>query len=158
VTAESCTGGWLGRSLVDVPGSSAVYLGGWIAYANEMKQRWLHVDGGLLASHGAVSAEAAAVMVAEALACSGADHGLSVTGVAGPEGGSVAKPVGTVFIGLGAADGEVTVRRFRFPGDRQMVRDRTVKWALQMLRLHLMGMPADTPLLGEVAPSGEPVP
>jgi nicotinamide-nucleotide amidase len=152
VVVESCTGGLLGSLLTSVPGSSDVFLGGWITYANEMKRSQVGVPEQTLVHYGAVSAEAAHAMVVGALrAPIGVDatHAVSITGVAGPDGGSDAKPVGTVFIAVGsrpsAASGQpaaeplVEVRRFRFGGDRATIRDRAAKMALAMLRFHLRG-------------------
>jgi nicotinamide-nucleotide amidase len=130
--AESCTGGLLMGRLTDVPGSSAWLTGGIVAYADEVKVRELGVPEAWLAAHGAVSepvAEAMARGVRERLA---ADVGVAVTGIAGPGGGSDAKPVGTVVIAVSAA-GE-RVRTFVFPGDRSMVRAFSVAAALDMVR------------------------
>ncbi|MHC4100154.1 MAG: CinA family nicotinamide mononucleotide deamidase-related protein [Planctomycetota bacterium] len=151
-TAESCTGGWLSRLIVDVPGSSSYFVGGWVTYSNQLKTSCLEVPEALLAEHGAVSDAVARAMAEGALAASGADEGLAVTGVAGPDGGSDDKPVGTVFIGLarrmkGRVD--VSARRFFFPGDRTTVRDRSAKSALQLLRFALTGVPSNVPLLWE---------
>jgi nicotinamide-nucleotide amidase len=151
-TAESCTGGWLGKAIVDVADASSFYQGGWVAYANELKESALGVSATLLREHGAVSEEAARAMAEGAARAAGADIGLSVTGIAGPSGAAAGKPVGTVFIGLWRRIGQeqrVTARRFHFHGDRTAVRDRSVKAALQMLRLELLGA-ATVPLLGEV--------
>lgn len=149
-TAESCTGGWLGKLIVDVPGSSDYYDGGWITYSNDLKRSCLGVPAEIIERHGAVSAEAARAMACGALAASGADDALAVTGVAGPAGGTAANVVGTVYIALarrGASD--PAVRRFRFPGDRLTVRDRSAKSALQMLRWALLGVGGELPLLWE---------
>lgn len=152
-TAESCTGGWLGKLIVDVPGSSEYYLGGWVTYSNEMKTAALGVPGEAIERFGAVSAPVAEALAQGALAKSGADHALSITGVAGPDGGTADKPVGTVFISLASrmpAGDSPIVRLFRFAGDRLTIRDRAVKTALQMLRFKLINAPARTPLLWEV--------
>ena len=156
-TAESCTGGWLGKAIVDRAGSSAYYLGGWVTYSNVMKMSQLHVPRELLERHGAVSAEVARAMAKGARRASGADCALSITGIAGPDGGTPEKPVGTVCIGvvLGSGAGtthesQVQVRRFEFPGERAVIRDRSVKAALQMLRFALLGA-SNTPLIWEVA-------
>ncbi len=148
-TAESCTGGWLGKCLVDRAGSSAYYLGGWVTYSNAMKIAQLGVDEELIESHGAVSSEVALAMARGAIAHSGAKCALSITGIAGPDGGSPLKPVGTVFIGAVVESREV-VRRFEFPGERHVVRDRAVKASLQLLRFMLMGVD-DTPMIWEAA-------
>jgi nicotinamide-nucleotide amidase len=138
--------------IVDVAGSSDYFVGGWITYSNQLKTSCLDVPETLLAEHGAVSEAVARAMARGALEASGADEGLAVTGVAGPEGGTAEKPVGTVFIGLARRrEGRVdaSARRFRFPGDRTMVRDRSAKSALQLLRFALCDVPADVPLLWE---------
>lgn len=148
--AESCTAGLLGEMIVSVSGASRFFEGGWIVYSNALKTSQLGVPEALIAAHGAVSEPVAAAMAIGAATRAGTDLALSVTGIAGPTGGSEQKPVGTVFIGL--ADrrrGMTEVRRFRFPGDRGDVRDRTAKSALTMVRLHLRG-DAKTGLLWEV--------
>ncbi len=141
-TAESCTGGLIAGMLTDVPGSSAAVLGGWVTYANEMKTRYLGVCSELIEQHGAVSAPVVEAMARGALKQSGADFALSTSGVAGPGGGTDAKPVGTVWIGLAWREGgAVNAHRFftNLAGDRATIRDRSAKCALQLLRLQLMG-------------------
>ncbi len=154
-TAESCTGGLLGKMIVDVAGSSDYYLGGWVTYTNELKQSCLAVPGAVLAEHGAVSEPTARAMAEGALNASGADYSLAITGIAGSDGETADKRLGTVYIGLGQViEGErrVLVRQFAFPGDRWAVRDRSAKSALQMLRFTLLGVSDDTPLLWAVHP------
>jgi len=129
---ESCTGGMLGGAVTAVAGSSAAFAGGFLTYSNELKQRLVGVRGETLAAHGAVGAECAAEMAAGGRERTGASWCVSVTGVAGPDGGSEAKPVGTVFVGLAGADG-VRTKLFRFPGSREDVRQRSVMSALAML-------------------------
>lgn len=152
--AESCSGGRLAGLITDVPGSSAVFLSGWVTYSNQAKVRDLGVDEALLAigGPGAVSHETACAMARGALARSGATNALGVTGIAGPSGGSMEKPVGTVHVAL-ASRGDVEVRvdsrRFQLPGDRASVRDWSSTCALAMLWLHLAGAPG-TPLLRQV--------
>lgn len=156
-TAESCTGGLLGKLLVDPDGASSAYVGGWITYSNPMKIEELAVPQETIALHGAVSAEVAAAMALGALANAGADYALAITGIAGPDGGTLEKPVGTVFIALAsAANGirEYDVRRFAFTGDRDSVRLRSALAAIQILRFALLRAPSQTPLLWEV-PVGE---
>lgn len=157
VTAESCTGGWLGKMIVDIPGSTDYYVGGWVTYSNQLKESELRVAPDLLSEFGAVSAPVACAMAEGALRASGADEALSITGIAGPARADQPseKPVGTVFVGLArkSVNGiETTIRHFHFPGDRTTVRDRSVKAALQMLRFALMGVPHDVPLLWEATP------
>lgn len=137
-TAESCTGGLLAGRLTDLPGSSDVVAGGIVSYANAVKTGALGVDRALIEAHGAVSAEVAAAMAAGVRERLGTDVAISTTGVAGPGGGSEAKPVGTVFVGIAAQDGGL-VRGLRLPGDRAAVRDRTTTAALHLLRRVLAG-------------------
>jgi nicotinamide-nucleotide amidase len=154
VTAESCTGGWLGKMIVDVPGSSDYYRGGWVTYANEMKTSCLDVPTDLIERCGAVSAPVAEAMARGAIGHGRADWSLAITGVAGPEAGGPGKPAGTVYIALASRrQDEVNfrLRRFAFRGDRAMVRDRSAKAALQMLRFALLGVGDDQPLLWESA-------
>jgi nicotinamide-nucleotide amidase len=151
-TAESCTGGWLSRLIVDVPGSSSYFVGGWVTYSNALKTSCLQVPQDVIEAHGAVSEAVAGAMARGALAASGADEALAVTGIAGPDGGTDDKPVGTVFIGLARRledRVDVRARRFFFPGDRTMVRDRSAKSALQALRFALLDIPREVPLLWE---------
>ncbi|MEM9752956.1 MAG: competence/damage-inducible protein A [Planctomycetota bacterium] len=137
-TAESCTGGLVGSLLTDVPGSSSVYAGGWVTYANAMKAEQLGVPDALLELHGAVSEQVALAMARGAREKAHADLAVSLTGVAGPDGGTDDKPVGTVWIGLASADAE---RAFlaRLRGNRQSIRDRAAKCALQLIRFHALG-------------------
>ena len=116
-TVESCTGGLVGHAITTVPGSSAYYRGGLITYADDVKRDLAGVPGDVIAAHGAVSAQVAIAMADGARTRLGADVAVSVTGVAGPDGGSEAKPVGLTYIGI--ADGHGTdVRRHVWPGDR----------------------------------------
>ena len=132
-TAESCTGGLVAARLTDVPGSSDVFLGGIVAYADEVKIAQLGVPEGVLAEHGAVSEEAAAAMAQGARARLGADVAVSVTGVAGPGGGTGEKPVGLVFLHAAGPGGELA-RRVDFPGDRETIRQRAAVVALHLVR------------------------
>ena len=147
--AESCTGGLIGSMLTAVSGSSDVFLGGWITYSNAMKEAQLGVDPSLIARHGAVSRETVMAMAEGACKRSGATLAISVSGVAGPQGGSPDKPVGTVWIGLHDAALGTRARRFEFPGPRDIVRDRAAKTALQLARWLLRG--EDAPILWERA-------
>ncbi len=137
-TAESCTGGLLAKYLTDLPGSSAYFKQGWITYANEGKTSLLGVDEKMLRHDGAVSENVALSMASGARERSGSDYALSVTGIAGPTGGTEAKPVGTVFITLADGIGMQT-KQYLFTGDREMIRDRSAKMALSMLRYNLLG-------------------
>lgn len=153
-TAESCTGGWLGKLIVDRAGSSEFYLGGIIAYSNALKTSLLGVPADLIERHGAVSREVAIAMAEGAIRMTNADCALSITGVAGPGGGTAKKPVGTVHVGFGMRTGDSVksaARHFIFSGDRMTIRDRAAKAALQMLRFGLLRVPDDVPLLWEIA-------
>jgi nicotinamide-nucleotide amidase len=139
-TAESCTGGLLAKMLTDVAGSSAYFQRGWVTYANEAKTQLLKVPAELIEKKGAVSVEVTEAMAIGALQASNSDAALSITGIAGPDGGTPEKPVGTVCFGLAfnPESPEVMTRLFRFPGDRAFIRDRSAKMALTLLRFHLM--------------------
>jgi nicotinamide-nucleotide amidase len=143
--AESCTGGLIGAMVTEVAGASEVLLGGFIAYSNEWKVREVGVDRSTLAAHGAVSEPVARQLASGARERARSTWGIGVTGIAGPGGGTPTKPVGTVFIGLAGPDGE-RVRRFQFPGERDTIRDRTAKAALQWLRCAMLGV-ADVRLI-----------
>jgi nicotinamide-nucleotide amidase len=132
-TAESSTGGLVAARLTSVPGSSDVFRGGVVAYANEVKVAELGVPGEVLERHGAVSAETASAMAAGARARLGADVAVSVTGIAGPGGGSPEKPVGLVFLHAEAPDG-ARARELSIPGDRDAVRGRATAAALHLVR------------------------
>jgi competence/damage-inducible protein CinA-like protein len=135
-TAESCTGGLVAARLTSVPGSSNVFLGAVVAYADEVKERELDVPAEVLERHGSVSAEAAAAMAAGARARLGADVAVSVTGVAGPGGGTPEKPVGLVYLHAEGPDGSLA-RRLDFPGDREAIRSRAAVAALHLVRMLL---------------------
>jgi nicotinamide-nucleotide amidase len=132
-TAESCTGGMIAAALTDIAGSSDVFERGFVVYSNEAKAELLGVPAALLARHGAVSAEVAAAMAAGALARSRADVALSVTGVAGPGGGSAAKPVGLVYLATARRGGTPQVEQHVFDGDRAAVRAASTRRGLEML-------------------------
>ncbi|HEX2506781.1 MAG TPA: competence/damage-inducible protein A [Miltoncostaeaceae bacterium] len=134
--AESCTGGGLGARLTALPGSSAYMLGGVISYSDDVKRGVLGVDPGLLRRHGAVSAPVAEGMAAGVRELIGSDWALSITGVAGPGGGTPEKPVGLVYVGLAEADGVATAEH-RLRGDREAIRDRSAALALHALRIAL---------------------
>lgn len=131
--AESCTGGLLGGILTSVPGSSAYVRGGVIAYANAVKTALLGVRASDLRREGAVSAPVARQMAKGVAACTGADCGVGITGVAGPGGGTEAKPVGLVYVAVSVA-GRAVAREYRFGGGRAQVRRGAVRAALMMLR------------------------
>ena len=137
--AESCTGGLVGYRVTRVPGSSEVFVGGVVAYADAIKASELGVPAELITAAGAVSAETAVAMAEGAIARLGADVGLAVTGIAGPGGGSEAKPVGLVFIGLAGRGGASVSRRLQLPGDRHQIRERASALALECLRRFLLG-------------------
>jgi len=131
--AESCTGGLLLSYLTDCPGSSAYVQGGIVSYSNEAKMRLLHVQAETLAQHGAVSCETAAQMAQGTQALFAVDYALSVTGIAGPGGGTAEKPVGLTYIGLAAPGGRVQVQRHIWTGDRASNKRDSVAAALQLL-------------------------
>ncbi|MCE9573661.1 MAG: CinA family nicotinamide mononucleotide deamidase-related protein [Deltaproteobacteria bacterium] len=131
-TAESCTGGLLGSLITAVAGSSRYYRGGAIVYANEEKVRQLGIDPELLTAFGAVSEETARAMASCARERFGVDLAVAITGIAGPDGGTPDKPVGTVWLAVASADG-VTSKRINFPGARDMVRTLAAWWGLRML-------------------------
>ena len=135
--AESCTSGLLGHRLTDVAGSSAYFERGVLVYSNQAKQDLLGVPEEILRTHGAVSAPCAEAMARGICARSGNPVGLAITGIAGPDGGTPQKPVGTVFIGVALA-GEVEARRFQFAGDRSSVKWQSTQMALDLLRRRLI--------------------
>jgi nicotinamide-nucleotide amidase len=137
-TAESCTGGMVASRLTEVPGSSASFVGGVVAYADEVKQAELGVPEELLAEHGAVSAEVAAAMAEGARLRLGADVAVAVTGVAGPGGGTPEKPVGRVYLHAAGPDGSLS-RMLDLPGERRQIRVRATVTALHLLRALLTG-------------------
>ena len=136
--AESCTGGLLGHRLTSVPGSSAYFERGVLAYSNRAMEELLGVPESLLSAHGSVSAPCAEAMARGAATLAGSSCALAVTGIAGPEGGTPAKPVGTVFVGLATGEGALA-RRFFFAGDRAAVKWQSTQAALDMLRRSLRG-------------------
>jgi nicotinamide-nucleotide amidase len=137
--AESCTGGLLGKMITDVSGSSDYFLGGVIAYSNELKMKLLSVPQIILEKYGAVSKECASYMAEGVIQALGANIGLSVTGVAGPTGGTDDKPVGLVYVGM-AVPGKTDVRECRFGSQRESNRERSAVTALEMLRRYLLGI------------------
>lgn len=139
-TAESCTGGLLAARLTDRPGSSAYLLGGVVAYSNTAKEQLVGVPGALIERVGAVSAQVGAALAAGARERFGADLGVGITGVAGPDGGTPAKPVGLVHLCV-TSDARTVAREVRLPGSRVDVRQRAVVVALHMIRGLLTGQP-----------------
>ena len=135
--AESCTGGLLAERMTRVAGSSDYFLGGAVTYTNELKTQVLGVPEEMLREHGAVSEPVARTMAESVRRIFGSDYGAGITGVAGPGGGSEAKPVGTVHIAVAGPNG-VDHRRIRFPGDRERVRAQSAQFALDMLRRMLL--------------------
>ena len=134
VTAESCTGGWIAKTLTDLPGSSAWFEAGVVAYSYEAKEALLGVNPRTLERSGAVSEETVMEMVSGALARFGAGVAVAVTGIAGPGGGTADKPVGSVWIGWKRRGGYAQAHLFRFAGDREAVRRRTVAESLAGIR------------------------
>ena len=132
-TAESCTGGMVAARLTSVPGSSDVFRGAVVAYANEIKESELDVPADILAAHGAVSAEVAAAMAHGVRRRLGVDVAVAVTGIAGPDGGTPEKPVGLVFLHVVGPDGELA-QQFELPRDRDWIRSRATVAALHLLR------------------------
>ena len=151
-TAESCTGGLVAKMLTDIPGSSAYFLRGWVTYSNQAKHDDLSVPEPLIEAHGAVSQEVARAMAEGARKFAQSDFALAITGIAGPDGATTDKPLGTVWIALAGPDpgrsadgasGEATIaRKFIFAGDRGFVRLRTAQMALAILRWKLLGVSA----------------
>ena len=130
-TAESCTGGWIAKSLTDIAGSSEWFEAGFITYSNQAKERMVGVSAELLALHGAVSEAVVDAMMRGALDRSGADCAVAVSGIAGPGGGTAEKPVGTVWLGWCNRDGLYQTVQKQFGGNRQAVREQTVQVALE---------------------------
>lgn len=141
--AESCTGGLFSQRITAVPGSSDYFLGAAITYSNEMKTQLVGVPAEMIAEHGAVSEPVARAMAEGARRTLGSDWAVGITGVAGPGGGSEAKPVGTVHLAVaGPRDGEVEHRQLRLPGDRDRVRRFSTQIVLEMLRRRLLAVAA----------------
>ena len=139
-TAESCTGGLLAAMFTEVPGSSRYFRQGWVTYSNQSKEQLLGVCPGTLLAHGAVSEPTVREMAQAARRLAGADFALSISGIAGPDGGTAEKPVGTVCFGFAHPDGTST---YTLPmlGERDMIRDRACKTAMTILRYHLIEKP-----------------
>lgn len=131
--AESCTGGLLSGRIINVPGVSDVYKAGFVTYSNKAKHKLLGVRNSTLKKFGAVSPQTAWEMAAGAARATKSDVALSVTGIAGPDGGTPEKPVGLVYIGC-SVKGKVTVKKYRFSGNRSQVRESTVSAALKLMQ------------------------
>jgi nicotinamide-nucleotide amidase len=135
-TAESCTGGWIAKAITDVPDSSAWFECGFVIYSNEAKMRDLGVSAETLRRHGAVSEATVREMAQGALKTSGAEVAVSVSGIAGPAGGTAEKPVGTVWFAIAVRRGDsisIAAHGERFAGDREAVRRRSVEYALELV-------------------------
>lgn len=137
-TAESCTGGWIAKVLTDIPGSSQWFEQGFVTYSNDAKQQLVGVCAESLAQYGAVSAQVVCEMAEGALDKASADYALSVSGIAGPDGGSAEKPVGTVWFGFAVKGATTQTYLQQFQGDREAVRRQATAWALTLLRDHLI--------------------
>jgi nicotinamide-nucleotide amidase len=156
-TAESCTGGLIAKLLTDIAGSSGYFRGGVVAYANETKMRLLGVAEEVLAAHGAVSAQVARAMAEGALAATGADLAVAVTGVSGPGGGTAAKPVGLTYVAVARAGG-AEVRRFAWSGDRGANRAATAAAAIELLVGCAEALPVAAPAPSGAVPGEAPAP
>lgn len=132
-TAESCTGGWVAKVITDIAGSSAWFERGFVTYSNEAKAQMIGVREETLAQHGAVSEPVVVEMAIGALKAARADYAVSISGIAGPDGGSEEKPVGTVWFAFSTARGEGITQRECFSGDRDAVRRQATAYALQTL-------------------------
>ena len=142
--AESCTGGLVSAALTEIAGSSAVFVAGYVTYSNEAKQGMLKVGRDVIETFGAVSVATALAMARGALDASGADVAVSITGIAGPDGGTAAKPVGYVCFNARLADGTAIARDPVIPGGREDIRERSALVGMHMLRTLLGG--AEPPL------------
>ncbi len=132
-TAESCTGGWIAKVITDVSGSSAWFERGFVTYSNDAKHQMIGVGSDTLETHGAVSEAVVREMAQGALYAAGADYAISVSGIAGPNGGSEEKPVGTVWFGFASKQNGTVARHQLFEGDRETIRRKSTEYALQTL-------------------------
>lgn len=132
-TAESCTGGLIAKCITDVAGSSACFGYGWVTYSNEAKQALLGVPAAIIETEGAVSEAVVLAMASGARLAANANMSVAVSGVAGPDGGSAKKPVGTVWFGWTLATGDLVAERCVFPGDRSAIREATASHAMNRL-------------------------
>lgn len=131
--AESCTGGWIAKVFTDISGSSVWFERGFVTYSNEAKQQMVGVQDTTLQQHGAVSEQTVREMATGAAKAAAAEYAIAVSGIAGPEGGTPDKPVGTVWFAIVGPEGGVLAQRQIFAGDRDAVRRQSVAWALQTL-------------------------
>lgn len=131
--AESCTGGWIAKVFTDISGSSAWFERGFVTYSNEAKQQMVGVQDTTLQQHGAVSEQTVREMATGAAKAAAAEYAIAVSGIAGPEGGTPDKPVGTVWFAIVGPEGRVLAQRQIFAGDRDAVRRQSVAWVLQTL-------------------------
>ncbi|MEA2631990.1 MAG: nicotinamide-nucleotide amidase [Chloroflexota bacterium] len=148
-TVESCTGGLVGHLITQVPGSSAYYVGGFVTYSDALKREMVGVPDDVLAAHGAVSAQVAMAMATGGRARTGVDLAVSVTGIAGPDGGTASKPVGLTYVAVAEGVG-VAVRRHVWTGDRSENKARSAAAALELLleRVESSGLDAARPATG----------
>ena len=137
-TAESCTGGWVAKVLTDIAGSCAWFQRGFVTYSDTAKQQMIGVTAQSLAQFGAVSSQVVSEMALGALHEAGSQYAVSVSGIAGPGGGSEEKPVGTVWFGFATESGEVLTLVRCFSGDREAVRRQATGWVLQTLHDHFL--------------------
>lgn len=137
-TAESCTGGWIAKVLTDTAGSSRWFERGFVTYSNQAKQEMVGVTQNSLECHGAVSEQVVREMAEGARVVAGADFAISISGIAGPDGGSDEKPVGTVWAGFAVANRETSAQCRVFSGDREAVRRQAVAWGLLILLTYLL--------------------
>ncbi|MCU5773040.1 nicotinamide-nucleotide amidase [Erwiniaceae bacterium BAC15a-03b] len=142
--AESCTGGWISKVITDIAGSSAWFERSFVTYSNEAKQQLIGVTAVTLEQFGAVSEQVVREMALGALQAAHADFAISVSGIAGPDGGTAEKPTGTVWFGFASADGTLLTRRQLFAGDREAVRRQATAYALQTLHDDFLENKLDT--------------
>lgn len=147
-TAESCTGGLIAARLTTTAGASNAFEAGFVTYSNRMKTAMLNVDASVLETHGAVSEEVVSAMLRGAINRSGADYAVAVSGIAGPDGGTETKPVGTVWIAWGSVD-RVNTRCLQFSGPRQWFQSMVAATALDLIRRLLLGIEAEPRYLGQ---------
>jgi PncC family amidohydrolase len=143
-TVESCTGGLVGHAITQIPGSSAYFVGGFVTYSDELKRDLVGVPEDVLAAHGAVSAQAAVAMATGGRMRTGADLAVSVTGIAGPDGGTPSKPVGLTYVAVADAIG-VAVKRHVWGGDRSDNKRRSAEAALELLLARVGAAAGSTP-------------